>query len=86
MHVVQFLNLFLRAPQIEIVETTLPEAAGEFAANCQPAGDAQLRGLNYLRGIANQRFGDQRMYVFGHDYVSDDGEAVANAHQFESGE
>jgi hypothetical protein len=30
------LNLFLLAPQIEIVETTLPESTGEFAPNSQP--------------------------------------------------
>ena len=47
MHVLQLLNLFLLAPQIEIVETTLPEPTGEFAANGQPPGDAQLYGLNY---------------------------------------
>ena len=35
-----------------IVETTLPKPAGEFASNGQPPGNAQLHGLNYLRGIA----------------------------------
>jgi hypothetical protein len=83
MHVSQLLNLFLRAPQIEIVETTLPEPTGEFASKGQPTRDAQLHGLNYLRGIAYLRFRNQQMYVFGHDYVSDDGKAIANAHQFE---
>ena len=29
MHVLQLLNFFLLAPQIEIVETTLPEPTGE---------------------------------------------------------
>ena len=55
MHVLQLLNLFLLAPQIEIIETTLPEPAGEFAANGQPPGDAQLHGLNYLRGSPIER-------------------------------
>src|SRR6266852_6169311 len=45
MHVLQLLNLFLLAPQIEIVETTLPEPTGEFAARkfacgLSPAGNA----------------------------------------------
>src|SRR5580700_12290813 len=48
MHVLQLLHLFLLAPQIEIIETALPEPAGQFAADGQPAGDAQLHGLNYL--------------------------------------
>ena len=59
MHVLQLLSLFLRAPQIEIVKTTLPEPTGEFAPDGQPPGDAQLRRLNYLRRIANQRCGNQ---------------------------
>jgi hypothetical protein len=86
MHVVQLLNLFLRAPQIEIIETTLPEPAEEFASNRQPPGNTQLHGLNYLRGIANLGFGNQQMYVFGHNYVSDHGKTIANAHQFEDSE
>jgi hypothetical protein len=52
MHVPQLLHLFLLAPEIEIIETTLPEPAGEFARDGQPPGDAQLHRLNYLRGIA----------------------------------
>jgi len=83
MHLLQLLNLFLLAPQIGIVETTLPEPTGEFAANGQPPGDAQPYGLNYLRGIANQRFGNQPMYVFWHDDVSDHGKPIVNAHQLE---
>ena len=83
MHVLQLLNFFLLAPQIESVETTLPEPTGEFARNCQPPGDAQLHRLNYVRGIANPRLGNQQMYVFGHDHVSDHGKTIANAHPFE---
>jgi len=85
MHVLQLLNLFPLAPQIEIVETTLPESTGEFARNAQPPGHAQLHGLNDLRGIANHRFGNQQMYVFRHDHVSDQGKMIANAHQLEDG-
>ena len=90
MHVLQLLHLFPLAPQIEIVETTLPEPAGEFARNGQPPGDAQLYRLNYLRGIANRRlgnqgFGNQQMYVFWHDHVSNHGKPIANAHPFEDG-
>src|SRR6266446_145364 len=74
--------------RFEIIETTLPEAAGELARNGQPPGDAQLYGLKYLRGIANHRlanqgFGNQQMYVFAHDHVSNHGKPIANAHQLE---
>ena len=85
MHVLQLLNLFPLAPQIEIIETTLPKLTGEFAPNGQPPGDAQLHGLNYLRRIANQRFRDQQMHVLGHDHVSHHGKTIAIAHQFQNG-
>ncbi len=63
MHVLQLLNLFLLAPQIEIVETTLPEPTGEFAARkfacgLSPAGNAKsLRGPARRQGTATLRFG-----------------------------
>jgi hypothetical protein len=45
-HVLQLLDLFLLAPQIEIVKTALPELTGRFALLCQPARNAQLDGLD----------------------------------------
>jgi hypothetical protein len=47
MHVLQLLNLFPLAPQIEIVETTLPEMTGKFTSRGQSPGDAQLHTLNH---------------------------------------
>jgi hypothetical protein len=53
MHVPQLLNLFLLAPQIEIVETSLPEATVEFAPNSQPPRDAQLHVPPAIRHISD---------------------------------
>ncbi len=55
MHVLQLLNLFLLAPQIEIIETTLPEPTGElaarkFACGLSPAGNAKSRGPSPTAG------------------------------------
>ena len=43
MHVLQLFHFFLLAPQIEIVEATLPEPTAEFTRNRQPAGGPPLR-------------------------------------------
>src|SRR5437016_12115389 len=48
MHVLELLNLFLLAPQLEIVETALPELAGKVAFHGQSPGNAKLHGLNHL--------------------------------------
>jgi hypothetical protein len=62
LHVLQLLNLFLLAPQIEIIETTLPESTGElaarkFACGLSPAGNAKSRGPARRQGTATLRFG-----------------------------
>jgi hypothetical protein len=99
MHVFQLLNFFALAPKIEIVEAPLPELAEEPCFRVPASGESELYGLHDCRGICcpllaqrtrekwgTRRFGDQQVNVLGHDDLSDDGETIALAHEFEDRE
>jgi hypothetical protein len=53
MHVLQLLNLFLRALQIEIAETSLPEPMGEFATNSRNLDSTRYTWYTYYAWIIN---------------------------------
>ena len=94
MHVVKFLDSLLQTPDIEIVETSLPETAERIIADreCQtglpgkiplPAAhavrNALLQNLNDRGRRTFGRLADQQMDVFRHHDIPHQGESVAVA-------
>ena len=94
MHIIQFLFEFLLAPDIEVVETSLPERrrfirqSGEWQrallAAClfpsaQRARDFLLQDLQHRGRRSCRWLPDQQVHVFRHDHVSGQLEALPAA-------
>jgi len=85
------------APDIEVVETRLPElvrrlpklllvgSAPPLPLAQHAPGESQLQRQHDGRGRAALRFADEQIKVFGHDYVSQNYDSVAAPHGFEHG-
>jgi uncharacterized protein (DUF2267 family) len=81
MHVIQLLRDLLSAPDVEIVEASLPEVflRARIAVSMfweQVPEDLLLQHLKRLRRIASARFRDEEVYVLRHHDVSDQREGV----------
>ncbi len=85
------------APYHEVVEAALPDVGGFQAlvpqrALCRVgrsrstqklARETWFEHLHHGRGIPLLRFADQKMKMFGHDYVADHHETIPLTHLFE---
>jgi hypothetical protein len=93
MHITQFLDTFVLAPDVEIVESFLPDMLRDGGEEtglrgvappsrlCQNAArKAEFEGLHDSRRILLLRFADQQVNVFGHDHVAGNDEAIAPAY------
>ena len=99
MQVSQLLGALLCTPDVEVVETCLPERQAQrfleqallarvagFLFRQQSMRGALLQDLHNGRRCPRLGLGDEQAEVFGHDHVSHDDEAVALAGVFENGE
>lgn len=96
MHVIQFLFYFSAAPDIEVVESSLPKALwfgglvreGEIKLvsgtasflSTHGARDALFQNLDYFRGCAGGRLAEQQVDVLGHEDKTYELESVACPH------
>jgi hypothetical protein len=95
MHIVDLLDFLLPAPDVEIVESPLPETPPYgtlprpqlelemracFALSAaQRAGDALLEHLQDARGRSNPGLFDEQMEMFGHDDLAHQCKLIAHA-------
>src|SRR5258706_310864 len=92
-HVAQFLDALALCPNIEVVESLLPdmlrrvlEEAGlrRVATASRLRQDAprkaEFESLHHGRRILLLRFANQQMNMLGHDHVADNDELIALAH------
>ena len=96
MHVVQLLHALLRGPNLEVVETRLPEGCLDRslskkiylprivgpALGQQRASSALFQNLHDLRRSANSRFAQEQVNVFRHHDIADDDEPVTQSSLF----
>ena len=96
MHVIQFLFYFSAAPDIEVVESSLPKALwfgglvreGEIKLvsgtasflSTHGARDALFQNLDYFRGCAGGRLAEQQVDVLGHEDKTYELESVTCPH------
>jgi len=78
MNVAQFLHEFVMGEDVEIVVVGLPERPFRAAH-----GNGQLERLNRLGQWGALGFAEKQMDVFGHDDVTCDREAMAQADDFQ---
>jgi hypothetical protein len=91
--VAQFLDAFAFAPNVEIVESLLPEVLRRGVKETSLRGvpppsrlrqdaprKAEFESLHHGRRIRRLRFADQQMYVLGHNHVANYGELMALVH------
>ncbi len=93
MHVPQLLHSLLRSPNVEVIETCLPERSlcrflreqvalprvASFSLRQQRMRRALLQDLHDRRRAPHLGFGDQQMHMLWHDYVADNYKAIAQA-------
>jgi len=82
-HVFQLFRQVPGSPHVEIIEAPLPEMlfGGMTAVSTfceQDPRNALLQYLQDLRRVAFRRFGEEKMDVFRHDYISDQPERIFN--------
>jgi hypothetical protein len=96
MHVVQFLNPFLRRPHIKIVKPPLPEMFRALIRHARPqpqlihvptpplppnrSRHSLLEHLHDRPGRANPRLGNQNVNVFRHNHVANQRELIPLPH------
>ena len=96
MHVPQLLHTLPPAPDIEIVEPSLPyvrlflgpqvqlRRTGSFSPPQYPARETLLHDLHHGRGSAFLRFADEQMNVLWHDHIAHQHEAVSSSRFFQN--
>ena len=98
-HVAEFFCLLAFRPDVEVVETALPEMvilhgrkipkaalcglAGHVGAADNPSSKTLFQDLHHDGWISLVRFADQEMEVLGHDYISQNHETIALTHLLE---
>jgi hypothetical protein len=99
-HVFELLANFFLAPNIEVIESGLPETRKTFVPSCKceaqlPCRRAPLASPEILRNALLQHFqndrwrglggfADQQVHVIGHDHVADQQEIVSLTNLAES--